>query len=77
MPDPRDLTDRQRELLAALERLHRLHGYAPSMRELGDAVGVASTSTVHHHVSVLAQRGFVERLPRTHRTLRPTASRPA
>jgi repressor LexA len=74
MPQSHDLTARQRELLAALERLHRLHGYSPSMRELGDAVGVSSTSTVHHHVTILAERGLVERLPGTHRTLRPAAS---
>jgi repressor LexA len=76
LPHDHDLTERQRELLAALQRLHRLHGYSPSMRELGDAVGVASTSTVHHHVTILAQRGLVERQPGTHRTLRPTASQP-
>lgn len=71
-----DPTERQRELLAALERLHRAKGYPPSIRELRDEVGVSSTSTVHRHVTILESHGLVERLPRAHRTLRPTAAQP-
>jgi repressor LexA len=69
-----DLTERQRDLLAALERLHRDNGYSPSIRELCDEVGVSSTSTVHRHVTTLESRGLVERLPGAHRTLRPVAA---
>jgi DNA-binding MarR family transcriptional regulator len=65
-----DLTVRQRALLDALHRLHRTQGYAPSIRELGDAVGLTSTSSVHRHVRILEQRGLVERRERTPRTLR-------
>jgi repressor LexA len=64
-----DLTDRQRALLEALERLHRTRGYAPTLRELGEEVGLASVGSVHHHVRVLEQRGLVDRTPGCHRTL--------
>lgn len=66
-----DLTDRQRDLLEALHRLHAQQGYAPSIRELGDAVGLASTSSVHRHVRILSQRGLVEHRAGAPRTLRP------
>jgi repressor LexA len=65
-----DLTTRQRALLDALRRLHRTRGYAPSIRELGGAVGLASTSSVYHHVRILEERGLVERRKGAHRTLR-------
>lgn len=65
-----DLTTRQRALLDALRRLHRTQGYAPSIRELGEAVGLASTSSVYHHVRILEQRGLIERRRGAHRTLR-------
>lgn len=65
-----DLTDRQRALLDALHRLHGTQGHAPSIRELGDAVGLASTSSVHRHVRILEQRGLVEHRAGTPRTLR-------
>jgi repressor LexA len=42
-----DLTQRQREVLAALQRLHDQHGFAPSLREVASEVGLASTSSVH------------------------------
>jgi repressor LexA len=68
---PHDLTARQRELLAALDRLHRTNGYPPSLRELGAATGLSSAASVHHHVKILEARGLVDRLPGAHRTLRP------
>ncbi len=70
MPTTDDLTVRQRALLEALRRLHRARGYPPSIRELGEAVGLASTSSVHRHVRILEQRGLVERRDGAHRTLR-------
>jgi repressor LexA len=65
-----DLTARQREVLAALGRLHDQHGFAPSLREVADEVGLASVSSVHHHVVRLEDRGFVERRPGQPRTVR-------
>lgn len=37
-----------------------LHGYAPSMREIGDAVGLKSTSSVAHHINILTDEGKLE-----------------
>lgn len=71
--DPSDLTRRQRQVLAALRRLHERTGVAPTLREIGDEVGLASASSVFAHVRVLETRGLVERRPGSPRTLRATA----
>jgi len=39
----------------------REHGYAPSVREIGDAVGLKSPSTVHYHLENLAEQGYIEK----------------
>jgi repressor LexA len=65
-----DLTKRQREVLEALRRLHDQHGFAPSLREVASEVGLASASSVHHHVVRLEEHGLIERRPRQPRTVR-------
>jgi repressor LexA len=65
-----DLTQRQREVLEALRRLHEQHGFAPSLREVASEVGLASASSVHAHVVKLSERGLVERRPGQPRTVR-------
>jgi repressor LexA len=65
-----DLTRRQRDVLDALQRLHDQHGFAPSLREVADEVGLASASSVHAHVVRLEERGLLERRPRLSRTVR-------
>jgi repressor LexA len=65
-----DLTQRQREVLAALQRLHYQHGFAPSLREVASEVGLASAGSVHPHVVKLTERGLVERRPGQPRTVR-------
>jgi repressor LexA len=65
-----DLTQRQREVLEALRRLHDRHGFAPSLREVAGEVGLASVSSVHAHVVKLTERGLVERRPGQPRTVR-------
>lgn len=37
-----------------------LHGYAPSLREIGDAVGLVSASSVSHHLDILKKEGRIE-----------------
>src|SRR4026209_880528 len=48
-------------------------GYPPSVREIADAVGLASTSAVHHHLIALERDGLLERGGKHSRALRPTA----
>ena len=57
------LTDRQREILECIETAMRERGYPPSVREIGEAVGLSSSSTVHAHLSTLQRLGFLRRDP--------------
>jgi repressor LexA len=74
MPDegPGDLTRRQRQVLDALRRLHERDRIPPTLREIGDEVGLRSVSSVVPHVRVLEARGLVARTPGCPRTLRAT-----
>ncbi|MCL4498702.1 MAG: transcriptional repressor LexA, partial [Chloroflexi bacterium] len=63
------LTGRQQEILDfILGELHR-KGYPPSVREIGQAVGLSSSSTVHSHLSALEKKGFIRRDPTKPRAL--------
>ena len=55
------LTDRQRKVLQAIEDSTQACGYPPTMREIGDAVGLASTSSVAYQLSTLAEKGYLSR----------------
>ncbi len=55
------LTDRQRKVLQVIEDSTQACGYPPTMREIGDAVGLASTSSVAHQLSALAEKGYLSR----------------
>jgi repressor LexA len=57
------LTDRQRQILEVIEEHLREHGYPPSVREIGEAVGLTSPSTVHAHLATLQKNGFLRRDP--------------
>ena len=57
------LTDRQREILEFIVTQQRERGYPPSVREIGEAVGLTSPSTVHTHLATLQKRGFLRRDP--------------
>ncbi|GGS34668.1 MULTISPECIES: transcriptional repressor LexA [Actinokineospora] len=59
--DTSTLPPRQRQILAAVRDWVREHGYSPSTRELGDAVGLRSTSSVSRHLASLEERGFIRR----------------
>jgi repressor LexA len=60
---PQTLTARQREVLEIIEQHTRQHGYPPSVREIGEAVGLTSPSTVHAHLAALQRRGYLRRDP--------------
>ena len=51
------------------------HGYPPSVREIGSAVGLASPSTVHMHLKVLEENGLIKRDSKKPRTIEVTADR--
>lgn len=57
------LTLRQREILEMIERYVRERGYPPSVREIGEAVGLTSPSTVHTHLATLQRLGYLRRDP--------------
>ncbi|MFM7534513.1 MAG: transcriptional repressor LexA [Acidimicrobiales bacterium] len=57
------LTARQREILDVIERHQRERGFPPSVREIGEAVGLTSPSTVHNHLTALERMGFLRRDP--------------
>jgi repressor LexA len=57
------LTARQREVLETIEQHMRERGYPPSVREIGEAVGLTSPSTVHAHLAALQRRGYLRRDP--------------
>lgn len=53
------LPKRQQEVLDYLRRAIAEHGYVPSIREIVEALGVHSTSTIHYHLTGLAERGMI------------------
>jgi len=56
-----DLTSRQKDVLEFIKSAVRTKGYPPSVREIGKAVGLTSTSTVHGHLAKLEEKGFIRR----------------
>jgi repressor LexA len=57
------LTSRQQEIWQYLAEYVDTHGYPPTVREIGDAVGLASPSTVHAHLANLERAGLLKRDP--------------
>lgn len=57
------LTKRQREILMYLMESKQERGYPPSVREIGAALGLTSSSTVHSHLAALEKKGFIHRDP--------------
>lgn len=57
------LTPRQRQVLEFIDEEVRRRGYPPSVREIGEAIGLSSSSTVHAHLAGLEAKGFLKRDP--------------
>ncbi|CAM5620461.1 LexA repressor [Streptomyces tendae] len=57
------LTDRQRRVIEVIRDSVQRRGYPPSMREIGQAVGLSSTSSVAHQLMALERKGFLRRDP--------------
>jgi repressor LexA len=58
-----DLTKRQQEIFDYIKRYSAKHGYPPTVRDIGKAVGLASSSTVHAHLGNLEKLGLLRRDP--------------
>lgn len=63
------LTSRQEAILEFIRKNVSEKGYPPSVREIGEAVGLASSSTVHGHLERLQQKGYIRRDPTKPRAL--------
>jgi repressor LexA len=63
------LTDRQTRILDYIRYVTRVRNYPPSVREIGEAVGLSSSSTVHNHLNQLERRGLIKRDPSKSRTV--------
>ncbi len=63
------LNSRQREILDYLADHTRTHAYPPTVREIGQAVGLSSSSTVQNHLNALEQKGLIRRDPTKSRTV--------
>jgi repressor LexA len=67
-----ELTGRQQEIWSFLVEYVDRHGYPPTVREIGEAVGLASPSTVHAHLANLERAGLLKRDPTKPRALELT-----
>ena len=67
------LTDRQTKILDYIRYVTKVRNYPPSVREIGEAVGLSSSSTVHNHLNQLERRGLIKRDPSKSRTVQLTA----
>lgn len=64
-----DLSPRQRQILEYIRQVSRERNYPPSVREIGQAVGLSSSSTVQNHLNQLERRGYVRRDASKSRTI--------
>lgn len=68
--------ERQEQIYEYLKTFQREHGYPPSVREIGAAVGLKSASTVHGYLRCLEERGLIARQPDKRRALDIVGERP-
>ena len=71
-PSGGPLTTRQRQVLEFIDAEVRQRGYPPSVREIGEAVGLSSPSTVHAHLAALQDTGYLRRDPSKPRAIEVT-----
>ena len=64
-----NLTKRQREIFDFIKRYSAQHGYPPTVRDIGKAIGLTSSSTVHAHLANLEKLGLLRRDPTKPRAL--------
>jgi repressor LexA len=66
-----ELTDRQQEVLDFIGRSIEKRGYPPTLREIGEHMGISSTNGVNDHLKALEKKGYLEREDLKSRALRP------
>lgn len=54
------MTERQKEIFLAITRYIEKEGISPTVREIGNIVGLSSSSTVHKHIKVLESEGYIK-----------------
>jgi repressor LexA len=64
-----EISDRQARIIEYIRHVSRTRNYPPSVREIGEAVGLSSSSTVHNHLNQLERRGLIRRDPSKSRTV--------
>ncbi|HZK43417.1 MAG TPA: transcriptional repressor LexA [Syntrophomonadaceae bacterium] len=72
-----DITNRQKLILEFIKTQIKTKGYPPSVREIGHAVGLKSSSTVHNHLVQLEEKGFLKRDPSKTRAIIPIDNEPS
>ena len=68
--DRSDLNKREKAILSFIEKQIELYQYPPSVREIGKAVGLSSTATVHGYLAKLETKGYIRKESQKGRTLR-------
>ena len=68
--DPTILNKRERAILDYIEKQSQINGYPPSVREIGKAVGLKSTATVHGYLAKLEEKGYIKKESQKGRTLK-------
>ncbi len=63
MSNDSDLSSRQIRILEFIKKEIQEKGYPPTVREIGEAVGLLSSSTVHRHLQILENKGYIRRDP--------------
>ncbi len=79
MESQTSLSERQRSILAFIREYTEEYGYPPTMREIGDSVGISSTSVVSYNLNILESKGYLARdreISRGLRLLDDTATEP-
>jgi repressor LexA len=74
MSDREGLTDRQKEVLEFIQRSIDGRGYPPTLREIGEHMGIRSTNGVNDHLKALEKKGYLAREDLKSRALRPLKS---
>ncbi len=66
---PAILYTRERQMLEFIDQFIQRYGYAPTLKEIGDALSMASPATVHEHIRRLREKGYLKKLDGTSRGL--------